>query len=156
MKKQTQRIIFIIIIIIIILVNIPSIIGEQIYNSLINNLPIVNSISTIFDFISLYQLTKSNLTETGQFLKLISLLASFVVTLLTEEKLSYIFCPLTKNEEERMKIDKIIFGTIIYFAYALIINIIILDSLFKPFIYSINDKMNFIKNSLDEIGKSLN
>lgn len=152
MTKQTQRIIIIAIFAIIVLVNIPSIIGEQLYNSLISNIPLISTVSSIFDFISLYQLTKSNMTNNTQILKLISLVVSFFITLLTKEKVDYIFCSYDEKDIT-IKFNKIISSIIIYFFYALLINVLIIDTLFKPITYSFENKLDSIVNQMNQIGK---
>lgn len=155
--KKIVIIIFAIIALLYYIFGIPNTVEGQFIASTISNIPILGSILTAIDGFSLLHILSSNLTITKNVFKLLSVVASLFITLLTMEKMSFVenwIDLLSDDDAEFKKYATFIVGFFVYLFYAIILNVIFLDKIILPiFNYTIKagNKISHITNELNNL-----
>ncbi|MFT8352377.1 hypothetical protein [Clostridium saccharoperbutylacetonicum] len=149
-KRHYYLIFSVVIFILVVLINIPLTIGGQAINSIINNLPIIGKALSVFDIISLFMITSSNVLDFNYLYKILPHIFSLIITVyvfLYTDKVNRFIDDDDLFEDKEKNIVKFLLAVIVYFVLAIIINVFFLN-----FILSI---ISMIEKSFEKLMKCL-
>lgn len=157
-KRHYYLIVSIVILILVILINIPLTIEGQAINSIVNNIPIVGKALSVFDIISLFMTTNSNISDFNYLYKILPHIFSLIITVyvfLYTDKANRFIDDDDFFEDKEKNIVKFLIAVIVYFVLAIIINVFFLNIILSiiSMIEKSFEKINEMFNTLNEISK---